>query len=916
MTRLTAIDFLRRASPLLLAGFLLSCHPPPPAPEVDYSGCWAVYPQDSESVCALNKDGRFTLWVQVDPPESEVQISAGGKRLPAAGEEIQRGRRFKLTFQKIDSPLTVRLRWPDGTLSQPWSLALREPEEPAWFKEIQRLKANGQKVEVRRELAELRRKAPPGEQGLVLRTLWTLAQENGDTAAEENYLEKGIAADRAVKNIKGEVEKSTLLARLEFTQGRFSESRRILEGLRLPPTAPTISKYQVAYYLGLLSDGEGDYRSASEYMQQAADLAARVDLVQYRWDAEQIQARMLQDLGRSSEGLFSSLRADPHPELPCDLGTLLTNWGWARLVAREGEEEADDPIPLLREALTLFESKGCPPQQRLNARLNLALSQQQDKKWDEAQATLEQATPLAPVATLRQRLWWLDLDGRAAIAAGRGTLAIQLYDKLEALAERALSYEGRFRASLGRARAHLALGQRTEALAALAEADRRIDEESRHVPVHEGRDTLVGLRGVSTRLYLELLLKEGKTQQALSLARRARSRLLRQLAVRDQLAGFPPEKRERWEQSLSTYRRLREEVDRDAAQEWQLAEDQKPRDRDRRAAQLVLALESLDRAMAEVTGPGAQAEAREGDFSPPAPGEVILTYHPLPEGQWAAFAALGQEITVSRFSLPRGPLPDPKVLARLLLEPFRGALEKATRVRVLPYGTLRSVDFHALSFGAEPLLAHHLVIYSLDLPARDLPLPTGRLSALVVSDPLGDLPAARQEGDEIAKIFNNSGQHWVLQTLPGSKANARAVRNALANAALFHLAGHGIYAGFGGWESDLPLANGSRLTVGDVLALPRVPRWVVLSACDAGRSSQEAPGEGIGLANAFLLAGAQTVIAATRPVADPSLRDLLHKVYLGWQPGADLSRQLQQAQLACRQRNPASDWASLRVLTP
>jgi CHAT domain-containing protein len=914
MTRFTAIDRLCRASPLLLAGFLFSCHPPPPAPEVEFSNCSAFYPLESGPVCALKEDLKLTLWVKVEP-EATIEIAAGSQHLSTVGEEVKGGgRRFKLTLPKGFSPLTVSVRLPDGTLSRPWTLAVSEPENPAWFSGITRLVNNGKKEEARHELAELRTKAPPKERGLVLRTLWSLAHGE-DEAAEEHYLKQGIKADSGVRNLKGEVEKTTLLARLYGDQGRFSEARRVLDGLRLPLKAPAISKYQVAYYLGLLAEAEGDYRSALEHLRQAASLADRVDMVQYRWDAEQVQARLLQDLGRSSEALFARLYADPHPEFPCAFGSFLTNWGWSRLVAREGEEEADDPTPLLQQALALFESKNCPQSQRLNARLNLALSQQQNKKWDEARATLEQAAPLAGKATLRQRLWWLDLDGREEIAAGRGEEALRLYGKLEALAERAVSHEGRFRAALGRARAHLALGQRTEALAALAEADHRIDEQSRLVPVHEGRDTLVGLRGLATRLYMKLLLDEGKTQQAFALARQARSRLLRQLAVRDRLAGLTPKKRESFDRYLSTYRSLRQEAERDAVQEWQLAEDQKQREHDRRAAQLTAALESLDRAMAELTEPGAQAG--DENLSPPAPGEVILTYHPLPNGQWAGFAALGQKITVSRFTLPRGPLPDPKALARLLLEPFRSPLESATSVRVLAYGPLRAVDFHALPFsGDEPLLAHRLVVYSLDLPVHDLPVLTGRLPVLLVSDPLGNLPAARQEGDAVAETFRTSGRGWSLQQLHGSKADAQTVRNDLAGAALFHFAGHGSYAGFGGWESDLPLANGSRLTVGDVLALPRVPRWVVLSACDAGRSSQEAPGEGIGLAHAFLLAGSQTVIAATRSVADPEARDLLRELYRGWEPKADLPRQLQKAQLACRQRNPAADWASLRVLIP
>ncbi len=144
------------------------------------------------------------------------------------------------------------------------------------------------------------------------------------------------------------------------------------------------------------------------------------------------------------------------------------------------------------------------------------------------------------------------------------------------------------------------------------------------------------------------------------------------------------------------------------------------------------------------------------------------------------------------------------------------------------------------------------------------------------------------------------------------------MRAALPAAGLFHYAGHGVFAGFAGWGSALPLAEGSRLTLGDVLALRRAPAWVVLSACDAGRSSEQAPGEGIGLANAFLLAGSQAVVAARRPVADSSARDLMRELYGGWQPGEDVARQLQRAQRSQRLRDSSADaaWASFRLLVP
>jgi CHAT domain-containing protein len=187
--------------------------------------------------------------------------------------------------------------------------------------------------------------------------------------------------------------------------------------------------------------------------------------------------------------------------------------------------------------------------------------------------------------------------------------------------------------------------------------------------------------------------------------------------------------------------------------------------------------------------------------------------------------------------------------------------------------------------------------------------------ALLVSDPQGNLAAARQERTTVATAVRAWGSGWTLHLLDGPDAGAGKVRRALPDAALFHYAGHGTFAGVAGWDSALKLAESS-LTLGDLLALRHAPAWVVLSACDAAHSSDQAPGEGIGIAQAFLLAGSQEVIAATRPVPDRTARDLVGEMYRGWQPGADLPRQFLRAQRACMKRDPAPDCMSFRLLEP
>jgi CHAT domain-containing protein len=218
-----------------------------------------------------------------------------------------------------------------------------------------------------------------------------------------------------------------------------------------------------------------------------------------------------------------------------------------------------------------------------------------------------------------------------------------------------------------------------------------------------------------------------------------------------------------------------------------------------------------------------------------------------------------------------------------------------------------------LPLAGRPLLARLAVVYGLDVPTRPMPPAAGSPVALLVADPEGNLPEARKESRSAAETIR--GQGWTSKLLEGKEASAGKVRGALPGIRLFEFAGHGELAGFAGWDSALRLAKGSRLTSRDVLTL-RAPPWVVLSTCEGGLSSQQAPGEGIGLAQAFLLAGSQAVVAAVRPVRDSTARAFVAGLHRYWQPGTDLVQPFRRAQLACLQENPNADCASFRLFAP
>ncbi len=895
---------------------LLSCRPSLPSPQVEYSGCGSFY-SSPEPVCTLwPGDTSLNLWVKAEPG-NRVEIRIDGKPARLPGKVVGPGLRYVVVPSANASFLDVtvysKIASRDGAT---WRLRLAKPDSPKWLAGLKNLNPG----DLRRRLEDLRRSAPCKEQALVL---GKLAELKGTPTEKEKILQQKLLLERAQHRWSGEVATATWLAYLFVEQGQFGEAARLLQAIHVPPNAPANDKFHVIYSLGDLAAKTGNYSDALKRFQSAAELANRVGMTNLNRDAGQLLALLYQQLGRSQESstLFAKLLAelDPKKVRPCGLESFLTNLGWFQLMEHEKGTPADNPVPALENALAGFQKNGCPQSQVLNAHLNLALAYQQQGQWPGATRELAQVQVLGEDMTLPELLWRDDLAARAALHEGNSKLALSLYEQLEKRSGSAASPAGLLQAELGKANAYLAGGQGQAAIGALAQADVLIDEQSRHIPVHQGRDTYFAYQEAATRLYLKLLLEADQRQNAFELARKSRSRLLRQLAVRDRLSQLDEVKQKAWLDSVSKYRATRDAVDNDAAKRWQLALSEKERALQTEAEKLSGAQDDLDLALRDRD---ALRGNREGELAPPAHGEVILAYHPLSERKWVAFAATEQGIERAYFELPET-MPSPEELARLLLEPsqpFQAAIANAKSVRLLPYGPLRTVDFHALPFlGGQPLLTTRLVSYSLDLPRRSASPPlSGRPMALVVSNPTRDLRTADSEAQTVAAAIRRWPGAWELKPLKGGAAKAAEVRDRLTRASFFHYAGHGNFGGFAGWSSELPLASHARLTLSDILALSHTPDSVVLSACDAGRTSAEAPGEGVGLANAFLLAGSKNVVASRQSVPDASANELMAEMYRHWQPGEDLPHQLRRAQLTCSKMHPSpcASWASFRLLVP
>lgn len=139
--------------------------------------------------------------------------------------------------------------------------------------------------------------------------------------------------------------------------------------------------------------------------------------------------------------------------------------------------------------------------------------------------------------------------------------------------------------------------------------------------------------------------------------------------------------------------------------------------------------------------------------------------------------------------------------------------------------------------------------------------------------------------------------------LVGAAATVAAVTAASGGADVLHVSAHGRHA------LDNPLFSGLQLSDGvlfgyDIDQLPAVPRTVVLSACEAGRSAVRWGEESVGMTRAWLHAGSEAVIAAPVVVADDDACDLLGAVHAGLAGGATPSASLLEASRATGIRSP------------
>lgn len=163
-----------------------------------------------------------------------------------------------------------------------------------------------------------------------------------------------------------------------------------------------------------------------------------------------------------------------------------------------------------------------------------------------------------------------------------------------------------------------------------------------------------------------------------------------------------------------------------------------------------------------------------------------------------------------------------------------------------------------------------------------------RLGQVVNPSVDADLPFSMEEANLVSRSFDADR----ISRLDGMKATAKRVLALLKKSEVFHFAGHAFYDVSDPFRSGL-ICSGKRkesevLTIANVLeGIQSIPsRLVVLSACETGQVEPTDKLEDfLGLPGAFMVAGAQTVIASLWRVDDLAACLLIDKFFEIWERG-------------------------------
>lgn len=847
-----------RWSSLLVICAAIACASPP-APDAGpsapptvalHTAYWAGCDDHVEGACVLVRtDAPPTVraWLDV-PPSTRVEVEIDGDAVEPTRVLADRGTRVEVVVpvgaealslhgEGISARLELRWHTRDPAMEAAWA-AFHDRSLDAMCTALSRLPADADALD---RVDELR-----------------LTRGCGDLADERRGVElDGEAADVALASGLPMTFVRAATPIIHACLGSLGDlACAEAWSARLDRELPEDAGVLANYARGLVAARRGQLVTAKDRFAESQRWAERLGMAEDFDLALEESAMILAELGRTEPAreaatrLYGSAkdRADA-----CDRARTINNAAWALQVLAEAGLVDEPPLDWMLEEAEIYESGACDdPKYRLNARLNVVSALLAGGDVDAAEQWFQRIATDDPLPPDDEFAADVEYFARAtALASNNWEYApVALLSSTPRLPDALL----RWRSRVQDAQMLERFGLEAAALEAWEQAEALLDAEVTGVGVAQGRESFISLRRSSAQGLLEAMLRAGRGADALCRIRIARGRALR--AADRRRVGDARAELTRFD----GFARLRSELDADAAEDWSHPADeqlrrQSRRDERRREALALLSVPEDAREGADSTCALLPARASDEAFLaivPTRDDTIVIADGPgglradrvasIPADEDAAIAWAGD-----------------------MLGSFEAELADARILRAMPVGRAWTVPIHAARRRGEAVVERLVVTYGLDLPSLgETQRRTGH--ALVLSDPTGDLPFAREEAELVATTL--AAARWHVDRMDGSAVDRSGVVAELGGLDLFHYAGHGAHRGDEGWEAALLLERDQSIEAADILAAPAVPRAVVLAGCETGEVSAGLVDGGMSLGRAFLLAGADAVVVGDREVGD------------------------------------------------
>jgi tetratricopeptide (TPR) repeat protein len=534
---------------------------------------------------------------------------------------------------------------------------------------------------------------------------------------------------------------------------------------------------------------------------------------------------------------------------------------------------------------------------------------------------------------------------RVSVEKGRAAEAIEFLDAAERLSVLDGLPRLRWVAWLARGEAEEALGSARAAEASFRKSIETVEEMRSSIRSTRGRTLFLEEKTKPYERLVLLLLKQGREEAAFQAAERARSRALLDLVASTDVLPIGTSEAgsiERERELLAKIARLNEEME-EAANEGDLdlgaerrayvrKEIEEARGELDRLSDRLVRLDEAART--KLDPPDVSLEKIRGALGI---GDLLLAYF-FADGRLVIFAVsaggirfallpiepeevsdrvrLARSLLSSRETDPARLVPVLTDLRRILLpeEAVGEVAERTGRLIVVPTGTLIEFPFETLvlrevpsasSWEEIPFLGDQwevVLMPSAVLAARPMRSSLGEEARIALfADPAGEgpaLPSARREAKTLERFFAPERRRVLI----GKNATERSAKLAFADSDILHFAAHAVWNPIHPLSSSIDLRGGEgedgRLSVREILGSRVAASFVYLGACRTGIGGRfggdtPAAGEAFGFAQAFLAAGAETVLSALWPVADRSAEAVASRFYerllRGWDPVSALA---------------------------